>query len=214
MSEKVVLQASRRDVIGKQVKALRREGKLPAVVYGQDFPPTPIVLDSRSAVKSLRHVTSSTLLTIDIDGAQQMVLVRDRQDNRLRDMLMHVDFMAVSMDRVLRVDVPLRLVGLAPAIKEFNAMIIQEHETLEVEALPGDLPEFIEVDITGLTHLGKHVTVGDIDLGEKVRILTEPESVIAVALSAASTEAEEVVEAVEEIEPEVIERGRRDEDED
>jgi large subunit ribosomal protein L25 len=213
MSEKIVLHASRRTQTGKQVNQLRRDGKLPAVIYGKAFDPLAIALNARDASRALRRVTSSTLLTLEIDGMEQLALVRDRQVNRLKDMLMHVDFLAVSMDQSLRVEVPLRLVGVAPAEKTYNAMILQELEELEVEALPQYLPEFIEVDISVLATLGSIIQVGDLKLPAEVEVLTDADAAIAVAISGEAAEAEEAAATADGTEPEVIERGKKEEDE-
>ncbi len=217
MSEIVTLDATRRDVTGKKVKVLRREGKLPAVIYGSGLEPAPILLDMRTATKTLRDVTMSTLVNINLDGKEHTTLVRERQYDVIKRELSHIDFLAVSMTETLKASVSLRLVGLAPAIKEFNAMIMQELESLEVEALPGDLPESIDIDVSGLAELGSNITVADLDLGSKVSVLADSEMVIAVAIAATRMEEEE--EEVEELdeesmEPELIERGKRDEEED
>ncbi len=215
MSEIVTLDATRRDVTGKKVKVLRREGKLPAVIYGSGLEPAPILLDMRTATKTLRDVTMSTLVNINLDGKEHTTLVRERQYDVIKRELSHIDFLAVSMTETLKASVSLRLVGLAPAIKEFNAMIMQELESLEVEALPGDLPESIDIDVSGLAELGSNITVADLDLGSKVSVLADSEMVIAVAIAATRMEEEE--EEVEELdeesmEPELIERGKRDEE--
>lgn len=213
MSEIVTLDATRREVIGKKVKALRREGKLPAVIYGVGLEPAPILLDLRTASRALREVTLSTLVNISLDGAQHTTLVRERQYDVIKRELSHIDFLAISMTETLRTSVPLRLIGVAPAIKEYSAMIMQDSEFLEVEALPADLPEAIEVDISSLTELGSTITVTDIKLGDKVTILDDPEMIIAVAIAGAREEAEEEEGLDEEgAEPEIIERGKRDEE--
>lgn len=213
MSEIVTLDATRREVTGKKVKALRREGKLPAVIYGVGLEPAPILLEMRTASKALREVTLSTLVNINLDGKEHTTLVRERQYDVIKRELNHIDFLAISMTETLRTSVPLRLVGLAPAIKEYSAMIMQDSEFLEVEALPSDLPEAIEVDISGLTELGSTVTAADLKLGDKVTILGDPDMVIAVAIAGSRVEEEAEEEAEEDgFEPEVIERGKRDED--
>src|ERR1043166_1981468 len=94
--EKVVLNASKRDVIGKQVKALRREGKLPAVIYGRHTEPININLDAHSASLALGKLTSSSLVTIAVDGTEYPALVREKQRDYIKNRLLHVDFLAVS----------------------------------------------------------------------------------------------------------------------
>lgn len=212
MSEIVTLDATRRELTGKKVKALRREGKLPAVIYGVGLEPAPILLDMRTAAKVLRDVTLSTLVNIKLEGAEHTTLVRERQYDVIKRELSHIDFLAISMTETLRTSVPLRLVGVAPAVKEYSAMIMQEMETLEVEALPADLPEAIEIEIDVLEELGSTITVADLSLGSKVTILVDPEMVIAVAIAGAREVEEEEEAERDGFEPELIERGKRDEE--
>lgn len=211
MSSEVTIQAVRRAVTGKQVKALRREGLLPAIIYGRHIAPTPIQMDYRDATHTLRTLTSSHLIRLVVEGQPHTVLVRDKQYDVLKGNLMHVDFQAVSMDEKLTTTVPVRLVGVAPAVKEFDAMLMTELNELEVEAFPGDLPEIIDVDISKLTELGDTITVADLTLGDKVKLLHEPDEVIAIAISAAAAEEVEEVEAA--AEPEVIQKGKEEDEE-
>src|ERR1051325_11047198 len=105
--EKVVLNASKRDVIGKQVKALRREGKLPAVIYGRHTDPISINLDAHSASQALAKLTSSSLVTINVDGTEYPALVREKQRDYIKNRLLHVDFLAVSLTEMIRATVSL-----------------------------------------------------------------------------------------------------------
>jgi len=215
--EKIILQATKRDVIGKKVKNLRLEGKLPAVMYGHNFKPTAIVLDAHKTAMLLKKVSESTILNIELDGKEHAALIRDRQIDFIKGNLLHLDFQVVSLTEKIRTDVHVELIGVAPAIAEFNAMIVNGITDIEVEALPQDLPERISVDITGLTEIGKAIYVKDIPTIEKVTILTDPEELIAIASAVKEEVIEEpVVEAVEGeaalTEPEVIEHGKREEE--
>ena len=96
--EKVVIKATKRDVIGKQVRALRREGKMPAVIYGRRTEPISISLDAHTASLALAKLTSSSLVTIDVDGTEYPALVREKQRDYIKNRLLHVDFLAVSLD--------------------------------------------------------------------------------------------------------------------
>lgn len=213
MSSEIVLKGIRREVIGKQVRALRREGKLPAVVYGRGVEPMSILLDLKETTAALRGQTTSHLVKLEVDGVARTSLVREKQYHVLKGTLIHVDFQAVAMDEKLVTNVPVRLVGVAPAIKDFEAMLMTELDKLEVEAYPADLPEHIDVDITALTHLGNTVTVGQLTLGDKVEIRHDPSEIIVIAISAVAEEIEEPATG-EGAEPEVITKGKKEEDED
>ena len=116
--EKVVLKATKRDVVGKKVGALRRQGKLPAVLYGHRIETTPILLDAYEGSQTLSHLTSSTLLTIDLDGKQYLAQVREKQRDFIKNRLVHVDFQIISLTEKMRTKVGIELTGTAPAVKE------------------------------------------------------------------------------------------------
>jgi large subunit ribosomal protein L25 len=216
MMEEIVFQANRRDVIGKQVKALRREGKLPAILYGYRIEPIPVSLDAREAGRVLPMVTSSHLVVVDVDGERHNALVREKQRDPVQGTLLHVDFMVVSMTEKLRANVVIELEGDAPAIREFNGALVTGTEELEVECLPQDLPERITVDLSILKEIGDSIHVKDLVFPASVEVLTDPEELVVLVTSQAAEEVEEEVEEEEleeEGEPEVIERGKKEEEE-
>ena len=208
--EKVVLPAIRRTVTGKKVGALRREGKLPAVLYGHKFDATPILLDLHQTMLKLIGLTSSSLVTIELDGKQHAALVREKQKNYITNTLLHVDFQVVSLKDKIRAKVMLELVGVSPAVKDFNGVVVSGVTEIEVESLPQDLPERIEVDISNLTTIGSNVHVRDIKLSDKVEILTDLDEMIVIITGAEEEKAVEETEG-EGAEPEVIERGKKEE---
>jgi large subunit ribosomal protein L25 len=204
----VVLKAERRSVVGKQVKALRREGLLPAVLYGSHMEATPIQLNRHATMLALRGVSASALLTIDLDGEPHKALVREKQYDFIRRELKHLDFQAVSMTEKLRINVPVEVVGTSGAIQNFSGVLVINLSTLDIECLPGDLPTAIEVDITPIEHIGDAITVGDLKLSSKLTIYNDPSEVVAVVTSQAAEELEEGAAAIE---PEVIEKGKKEE---
>lgn len=211
--EQVVLKAVRRSVIGKQVKALRRQGKLPGVIYGRHLQPIPILLDLREASRTLVGISPSTLVVVDVEGEQHHTLVRERQRDYIQGVLTHVDFLAVSMAEKLRASVPVELHGEAPAVKTLNAILVPGADSLEVECLPVDLPERIVVDVSGMEKIGDVIYVRDLVVSEKIKVLEDPDTILA---TITAPEQEEIAEAVAEgetAEPEVIERGKKEEEE-
>jgi len=214
--EKTVMKANRRDVIGKQVKALRRAGKLPAVIYGHGIEPTAITLDARESNKVLSGVGSSTLITIDLEGEEYSVLVRDRQHHVLLRHLLHVDFQVLSMTETVRASVAVILGDEeAPAVKAFGAMIITGVESLEIECLPSDLVDRIVVEVSELESIGDSITVKDLPVPDGITILDDPTTMIVVATAPTLEEIEEPEEELEDeegIEPEVI-GGEEEEEE-
>jgi large subunit ribosomal protein L25 len=217
--EKVVLKAEKRDVIGKQVKAMRRAGKLPAVIYGRHTEPMNVTLDFHTASLVLGKLTSSSLVTIDLDGNEYPALVREKQRDYIKNRLLHVDFLAVSLTESLRATVAVNFVGLSGAVKDFNAVLVKNLESLDVECLPADLPERIDVDITALARPGDGLRVRDVKVSEKVRLLNDPDTMVVVATFAKVEEEVAAVPGAEGVtpvegEPELaVERGKKEEEE-
>ena len=214
--EKVVLKAVKRDVTGKQVKAMRREGKLPAVIYGRHTKPINIALDAHSASLALAKLSSSSIVTIDVDGTEYPTLVREKQRDFIKNRLLHVDFLAVSLTEKLRADVSLRFTGVSTAVKDYNAILVHNLEQFHVECLPADLPEYIEVDISSLARPGDGIRVKDVPVSDKIRVLDDPETMVAVATASRIEEAvtEAVAGAPTPEEPALaVERGKKEEEE-
>lgn len=220
--EEIVLQAQPRDVIGKQVHALRRAGRLPAVIYGRHVGSLPISLDFRQATRILPGVSSSLLIKVAVEGADEhTVLVREKQRHPVTSVLIHIDFLAVSLTEKLRAKVRIELTGVSPAVKELNAVLVNAQEEIEVECLPGDLPEKVAIDISGLRSFGDAIHVRDLVFSSAVEVLTDLNEMVVIATAPAVATAEEV--AAEEAaaaaavvsavpEPEVIEKGKKEEE--
>jgi large subunit ribosomal protein L25 len=217
MMDKVVLKATPRTVTGRHVRALRRTGQLPGVLYGHNVEPVIISMDARDASRILGRLSSSSLVTIDVDGKEYPSLVREKQMNYIKRNLIHVDFQVVSLTEKIRANVAIVLTGASLAVKDFNAMLINGLTELEVEAFPQDLPERVVVDIAPLLKIGDAIHVKDIFLPDNVTVMSAAEEMVVLATAPAKEEVEEVVTpeaaVVEEgAEPEVIEKGKKEEE--
>lgn len=201
--EKYVLEAKKREVIGKQVKALRREGLLPAVIYGSDIEPMPLTLNTNEVRQILGVVGANTLITIKIGKKEHLALVRDLQREVIKRNLLHIDFQAVSMEETISTTVPVVVVGEAPAVKELNALLVTSLEYLQIEAKAKDLPDTIQVDISELVEIGDNIRVRDLVISGEVNVLDDQElTVIVVAaptLMEIEPEVEEGAELLEEL---------------
>ncbi|RMF40549.1 MAG: 50S ribosomal protein L25 [Anaerolineae bacterium] len=210
--ESITLKATKRDVIGKKVKVYRRQGKLPAVVYGRDTGSIPVWLDARDANKALRSVGSSSFVIVDVEGTPYTTLVRERQRDYLRDTLLHVDFQVIPMGETLRTEVPLVLEGEAPALT-LGLELVTGLNSVEVESLPKNLPSSITVDLSILKEMGDRIEAKDLPLPEGVTLLTDGEEMVAqVVAPAGAAEEEAAEEEALEGEPEVIEKGKGEEE--
>ena len=211
--EKLVINAERREVTGKKVGVLRREGKLPGVIYGHHFNAQPIVMDFKDASKILLESTASTIINILLDGKENAVLVREKQKDYLRNEFIHVDFQAVSLTEKLRAKVSIELAGVAPAVRDINGVVVEGVTSINVEALPNDLPERFVVDVSHLANIGDAIYLKDLDIPSSVQLLDSPDELVVLITAAAAEEVEEAPVAAEgAAEPEVIEKGKKEEE--
>jgi large subunit ribosomal protein L25 len=212
--EKIVLKATKREVTGKQVKALRRAGQLPAVIYGRHVEPISISLDAHMAGLVFAKLTSSTLVTIDVEGEEYAALVREKQRDFIKGNLTHIDFLALDLTEMIRTKVRLTFTGISSAVKDYSAVLVHRMEAFEVECLPADLPERISVDISSLKEIGNNIRVSDIPLPENVTVLDDSDDIVIIATVAKEEAAEEgaAVAGAEAAPGLSVERGKKEEE--
>jgi len=192
--EKYVLEAKKRDIIGKQVKALRREGLLPAVIYGSDIEPMPLTLNTNEVSQTLKLIGANTLITLKVGKEEHLALVRDLQREVIKRDLLHIDFQAVSMEENITTTVPILVVGEAPAVKELNALLVTSMDFLQIEAKAKDLPDTISVDVSELAEIGDNIQVKDLVISGEVKILDDQELTVIVVAAPTLMEIEPEVE--------------------
>jgi large subunit ribosomal protein L25 len=185
---------------------------IPAVLYGAGIEPSPLELDGREASRMLARVSGSTLVDLVLEDDTHNVLVREVQRDPILQDIRHVDFLKVAMDVVIRTSVPVELVGEAPAVKTFGGILVSGVDEIEVEALPADLPNRMTVDLGRLTEIGQAITVGDLIVGEGVKLLTSRDELVARVMQAEAEVVEEAPVAVGPVEPEVIEKPKKEEE--
>lgn len=165
--------AAKRDLQGKGAsRRLRRAGKVPAVVYGGEKGAQAIELDHNSIFHQLRHEAfHASILTLNVDGSKESVLLRDFQMHPFRPIVMHVDFQRVDKDQKLHIKVPLHFVNadIAPGVKLSGGIVSHVLTEVDVACLPADLPEFIEVDLADLA-AGHSIHLADLKLPKGVEI--------------------------------------------
>ena len=213
----VTLEVSRREKSGKEIaKKLRASGKVPAVVYGGHKEPVAIEVDRKSVSeliqKSEHGVRSIFLLKMTGTDQQRHAMIKDIQIDPVSRRMTHIDFVRVVMDEVVRVTVPVHVVGTAAGVKEGGILDWQVRD-LHVECLPNAIPDKIDIDVTAL---GSHdyYRVSDLKLPEGVKVLEDPERVVVGVTHMRA----EVVEPTPEsavaatAEPEVIKKGKTEEE--
>ena len=202
------LNVAPRDVLGKKVKVLRRQGVTPANIYGSHIESQSIQLST----EELRHVIKTAgrndIVYLRLDGDEpRPTFVRDIQQNPVTDAILHVDFLQISLREKVKADVPLHLVGLAPAVDTLGGILMHGLDHVSVEALPTEVPSFIEVDVTSLAEINQALHVSDVPVPEGVTILTDVEQVIAKVAPPAVEPEPEVAEEAEAVEGEAAEEG-------
>ena len=188
MADQVALQAATgRELGSSSSRRLRREGKIPAVVYGLDSAPTPISLDYGAARVALSTDAGlNALLNLEIDGNTELCLVKDLQRHVVRDEVTHIDFIRVDPNADFELEVPLILVGEAKAVANVSGMVDQAMFALAISTKPTSIPNEIEVDISEM-EVGDTIRVDMLNLPEGVVATDDPETAVATALVTRST---------------------------
>jgi len=211
MAQNASIQVTSRTGTGKgAARSLRREGKVPGVIYGHDRAAESVAVDTMALSKLLGGISASTtVVDVAIDGrAPVKALIREIQRDALRPArILHLDLYEVRADEAVTVEVPVHLIGTADGVRNFGGVLDHSLRELEIEVLPGDIPEHIELDVTNLT-IGHSLFVRDITI-PKGRILNDPDTPVCTVVA---PRAEETVAAPEEVaataEPELIRKPK------
>ncbi len=199
--DQIELQATKREILGKKVRFLRRQGITPVHVFGHGIESATLQCDTAKLRRGLARAGQTGLisLTLDDEKTPRRVIVREVQTEPRTGELLHVDFYQVRMGEKVSVEVPIVLVGEAPALKLKENMLVQGLNTLTVECLPDKIPASVELDLTLLTESDQVVRVKDIKLDEEITVLNDPEVVLARISTRREEKVEEVVVAKEEV---------------
>jgi large subunit ribosomal protein L25 len=188
------LQAAPRTIVGKKVKVLRRQGLLPANVYGHNVPSQPLQVDGHEFTLLQRHLSSSSIIDLTVDGgAVRPVMIHRTQRDFKSGRPNHIEFFQINMSERLTASVPLVLVGESEAVRRGDGIImLQELDTIEITCLPADLPGSIEVSITDLAEPGDVIRVRDLHVDRsKIEIRTHEDDRV-VSIAAAQMRAEDL----------------------
>ena len=215
----VSLSANSREAAGKGgARTLRSQGQIPAVIYGHGREPQSLALNARDLDKMLEHIQAeSTVIEVTVGGQTSKTLIREIQRHPFKRQILHVDFQALVAGEKVTVSIPILLTGVAEGVRLGGGVLDQTLRELEIEVDPSNIPDHIEYDITAMV-IGDSVHVSDLKAPEGVEILDDPETSVAV-LAAPRAVIEETAapeaaegEAVAGAEPEVIGRGKEEEE--
>jgi large subunit ribosomal protein L25 len=196
---KVELKVSPREVLGKKVKRLRREGVIPANVYGHGLESVAIQVPKDDLAHLLHSAGRNEIVYLRLDGEEpRPVFLRQIQRNPVTDAILHVDFYQISLKEKVRMEVPLALVGTSPAEQTHGGTLLHSLDRITVEGLPTEIPSAIEVDVSGLEEIDATIYVRELSVPSEVTVLTDPEQVVAkIAPPQVEKEVEEEVEGEE-----------------
>jgi large subunit ribosomal protein L25 len=191
------LSVKTRDILGKKVKALRKEGLIPAELYGHGFKNVHVTVPAKEFAKLYKVAGATTLVTLLIEKEKKSVMIHEVGRDAVTDEIIHVDFHQVRMDELVKALVPIEFTGEAPAVKEKGAVINRSMSEIEVEAFPQDLPHGIAVDLSVLTDLDQSIYVKDLVHPKGVTFLVDPETAVATATEPLPEEVAEAATTVD-----------------
>ncbi len=180
------LKVSPRDIKGKKVRFLRREGITPINLYGPNIESVSLQADTVAVKNLLAKMGRNAIITLKIEGEKKSkkALLRDVQRDPLNGMLLHVDLFQADMKQKIRADVPITFVGEAPAARSRRGILIENLTSLHIEALPADLPQHIDVDLSVLVELEQAIHVRDMKLADGIEVLNDADQVVAKIMEA------------------------------
>jgi len=191
------LLATTREILGKKVRFLRRQGITPTHLFGHNVESVALQCDTAQLKRVLAQTGRTRLISLKVDEVKKPrnVVIREVQREPRTSELLHVDFYQVSMAEKIRVEVPIVSIGEPPALKLKENFLTQELNSLSVECLPGEIPNRVDIDLTSLTEVGQAIHVKDIIIDKEGTILNNPEQLI---VKISVRHIEELVEEVEE----------------
>jgi len=192
----ITLQSTIRQTLGKKVKILRREGQIPAVLYGGNFKPLSIALPQKQFIQITREAGEATLINFEIPKQEPAkILIRSIQKDPVTDEIIHVDLYKVDMKKSIQTEIPLEFTGVAPAVEELEGNFVTNKDSIKVECLPQDLVPKIEVDISTLKTFEDLIHISELKIPEQIKVLDEADTIVAQVTPPRS---EEELEAMEE----------------
>jgi large subunit ribosomal protein L25 len=174
----VTLNANQRTVIGRTVKNLRKEGVLPGTIYGNAIDPISIQVTADEFTKTYRQTGETGIINLTVDEKIHPVLIKNVQLDPVTSIPIHVEFHQVNLKEKIKANIPVLITGESQAVKEKTGTLLQLLNEIEVEALPTELPEHIEVDISSLAEVNDHVVVKNLVMPEGVTLITDPEIMV------------------------------------
>lgn len=176
--DKQVLKVEARTLLGKKIKKLRKQGIVPANIFGPEFKSISISVDKKEFIKIYRVARETGVVYLSLGKEEIPCLIKHLQKHPVTDVLLHIDFRKIDLAKKIETDVPVKTIGISEAVTQKGGVLLLQSDNLLVEALPQDIPHTIDVDISAIKELGQEIKVGDIAKSEKYQIKTSPEKVV------------------------------------
>ncbi len=194
--DKTVLKLSQRKIFGKKVKKIRREGKIPANIFGQNFKSTPVTIDTKLFLQAYRTNHKTGIIYLQLNKKEIPALIKNLQIHPVSGNVLHVDFRKIDLKKEIETSVPIKIIGESEAVSQKGGVLIVGTKTLLLKALPSDIPSSIDIDISTLKEVGQEIKISDLSKSKKFTIL-DPQDKVVVSITAhkeeeikAETEAE------------------------
>lgn len=174
---KLTLAAEERTVLGKGVKKLRREGILPANIFGKDFKSLSIAIKEAEFLKTYKEAGETGVVYVNVGKEEVPTLIKSVQKHPVNDFLLHIDFRKIDLKQKIETEVPLEFIGESPAVKD-GAVVLYQQDKVMVEALPANIPSEIQIDLEKLTEIGQDVKISDLPKSADYEFIDDPETVL------------------------------------
>jgi len=209
--------AQKRELVGKGLKSLRKKGFVPAILYGPEISPSiPLQIKKEELGKILKKIGPSSMIDLNLEGKKYSVLIQEIQRDPITEEIIHVDFFQPSLKEEIEARVPLVFEGIAPAVKELGGTLVKNVTEIEIKCLPKNLPKEIKVDISKLKTFDDAILVKDLKVPPKVKVLRNPEDILAFVAPPEKVEeelAKPIEEKIEEVEVIKKEKPQKTEEE-
>lgn len=206
--EKISLIANIRTLTGKKVKKLRKQGLIPANIYGQDFKSQAISVNTKDFFKVYRLAKETKIIYLSIDKKEIPVLIKNIQKHPVTDQIIHVDFRKIDLKKKIETEVPIKTIGVSEAVSQKGGILLIQSQSVIIEALPENIPQEIEVDISVLKEIGQDIKVADLPKSEKYQIKSPAEKVLVTVIA---HKEESVAPETTTVQPEVITEAKTEE---
>lgn len=175
---KLILEVQKREITGKKVKQLRKQGIIPGNIFGPGFTSTSICVNNKDFLGIYRFAHETGVVYINLNGETIPTLIRNLQRHPLDDNILHVDFRKIDLKQKIETTVPVEIVGESIAVSQLGGVLLKQHDHIAVSALPEEIPQHIEIDISKILELGQEIKVADLPKSTSYEIKDAPETVI------------------------------------